>query len=448
MKRFFGIVFFFCAIFFAGSFVYAQTAQPASEADLQARLAEIEKEQAALQQSLDDTRQQTATIQRDTNILTTEIKQAQLNIKAKNLNIAQLGKDIDTKTQHITDLTGQIEQGKQSLAQIIRKLNDIDAFSLPEIILAKQNLSEALIDIDSFSSVNRSLEDLFNKIRDTKATTEKEKAALDTKRDAELDAKKAIEADQRAVEKKEAEKKKLLALSKQKEVTYASVILAREQEAQKIRTALFDLRDTSGIQFGDAYQYAKQVSQKTGVRPAFLLAILTQESSLGKNVGSCLMTDLSTGAGKGKNTGTIFEKVMKPPRDTEPFKLITNALGRDWSVTPVSCPIGGAKYYVGRGFGGAMGPAQFIPSTWMLFENRLEKALGISQADPWKPLDAFMASGIYLGDLGAGAANYSSEIRAACKYYGSGGTSCTYGNQVMAKAANIQENMIDVLENN
>jgi hypothetical protein len=44
-------------------------------------------------------------------------------------------------------------------------------------------------------------------------------------------------------------------------------------------------------------QFATEASQKTGVRPAFLLGILTQESNLGKNVGSCYLKDPSTGAG-------------------------------------------------------------------------------------------------------------------------------------------------------
>ena len=429
-------------------YVYAQTASSDREAQLRAELDQIEKDKIEIQKNLDGAKQQSASVARDVNVLTSEINQAKLNVKEKNIRIEQLGKDINVKTKTIGDLSDRIDRGKDSLRQVVRKLNEIDMVTLPEIVLARKNLSDALIDVDAFSSVNRSMENLFADIRDNKATTEQERTVLDTKRSTELDAKQAIEADKRKVEKKEAEKKQLLALAKLKEVSYAQVLLQREKRAQQIRDALFELRDSNGVPFGTALTYAKQVSKLTGVRPAFLLAILTQETNLGKNVGSCLMTDLSTGNGKGKNTGTMFEKVMKSPRDTEPFKLITTTLGRDVANTPVSCPIGGTKYFVGRGFGGGMGPAQFIPSTWMLFENRIEKSLGLAQADPWKPLDAFMASGLYLSDLGANGGTYSAEIRAACKYYGSGGSSCAYGTQVMAKVANIQENMIDVLENN
>jgi hypothetical protein len=97
-----------------------------------------------------------------------------------------------------------------------------------------------------------------------------------------------------------------------------------------------------------------------------------------------------------------------------------------------------------------MGPAQFIPSTWQLFKNRIAKNLGIAIPNPWEPLHAFMASSIYLSDLGAGLQEYTAERNAACKYYS--GAKCgvrtgstTYGNQVMARVQNIQENMIDPL---
>ena len=67
---------------------------------------------------------------------------------------------------------------------------------------------------------------------------------------------------------------------------------------------------------------------------------------------------------------------MKAPRDTIPFKDITDRLGKDWKMTPVSCPPG-TKWSASRGYGGGMGPSQFIPSTWELFKDRLGSSLGL-----------------------------------------------------------------------
>jgi membrane-bound lytic murein transglycosylase B len=175
-----------------------------------------------------------------------------------------------------------------------------------------------------------------------------------------------------------------------------------------------------------------------GVDPAFLLAIMTQESNLGANVGQCYLTNPDTGAGIGKNTGAVFSNVMHPTRDVPVFLSITNDLQFNAFQTAVSCPIAGIK-----GYGGAMGPAQFIPSTWQIFADRL-KAILSYEANPWSPRDAFMASGMYLSDLGAVGTSTSAQNKAACKYYGSGGSTCSYSRSVMALKAKIQAN-IDLL---
>jgi membrane-bound lytic murein transglycosylase B len=136
---------------------------------------------------------------------------------------------------------------------------------------------------------------------------------------------------------------------------------------------------------------------------------------------------------------------MHPTRDIPPFLRITSALGRDPGTTPVSCRIGNI------GYGGAMGPAQFIPSTWERIAPKAAAKLGIASADPWKPRDAFMASAVYLASLGADAKTYTAERNAACRYYS--GRSCDskrpantfYGDQVANRASKIQ-GQIDFLE--
>jgi hypothetical protein len=144
---------------------------------------------------------------------------------------------------------------------------------------------------------------------------------------------------------------------------------------------------------------------------------------------------------------------MKSPRDTVPFKNITARLGLDWKMQAVSCPPG-YTWTANRGYGGGMGPSQFIPSTWELFKTRLGVLVGKSaeQVDPWNPQDAFMATGLYMSDLGASGGSFTSERNAACKYYS--GSSCQpgrkpanvfYGDQVMQNADSIQNN-IDFLK--
>lgn len=416
------------------------------------------KRQAALQAELDKTnkdieywagvlsgkQKETASISRDIAILNAKIAEANAIIKKKNLIAQQLGKDITKKEATIDQLNQKLERQQTALAELIRKSNEIEMYTVSEFALSGKSLSQFFTDLEASNFITESLNSALLEVRGTRVETELEKDNLSKQQAAEIDARKVAEAKQRVIQKNENEKKTLLAINKNQEKTYKGILTERQQAAAKIRSALFALRDSASIPFGTAYNYAVEIQKVTGVRPAFLLAILTQETNLGENVGQCLVTNLTTGDGVGKNTGKIFKGIMKPSRDIAPFIDLAGRLGFDPTTRPVSCPQAG-------GYGGAMGPSQFIPSTWAGYEKKVATASGVSTPDPWIPRDAFFASSLYLADLGAGAGGYSAESTAAAKYYAGSGWRKTagqnYASSVMSHAQNIQENMIDPLQN-
>jgi len=416
---------------------------PDDKAALQIALDECNKEIAAQDQLLQVKQKEAGSLAGDVAILGAQIKKSQAAINARNIIIGRLKDNIVQKTLIIETLSDKIAREKDSVSQLLRKINEIDQASMAEVILSKKNLSDFFLDIDSFNSIKNSLRESLVSIGTAKKATESEKAALEDSQRKEADAKAEMEAQKRAVQRNEQEKTKLLSITKNQAKEYQKILADKKALSAKIRAALFELRDSDGIQFGQAYEYAQEAYRKTGVRPAFLLAIFSQETSFGKNVGSCYLRDKVTGAGVGMNTGRIFAKVMKPGRDVEPFLEITSDLGRDPFNTRVSCP-------QEVGWGGAMGPAQFIPSTWVGMRKSVASMLGKGQVDPWNAEDAFIAASIYLRDLGAAQGGYSAERDAACRYFS--GSKCSasayvanYGNSVIAKATSIQENQIDKL---
>ena len=211
-----------------------------------------------------------------------------------------------------------------------------------------------------------------------------------------------------------------------------------EKTAQEIRSRIFELIGVpEAPTFGEAYEIAKFASAQTGVRPALLLAVLTQESNIGKNVGQCFLADPQTGDGTGAKTGNKISRVMSPARDVPVFLEITRELGRDPYNTLVSCPMS-------YGWGGAMGPAQFIPSTWKIYKDRISQVTGQS-ADPWNIKDAFLAAAFYLSDYDS-----TSELNAVLSYFAGPGWSKSrysyvykrdYGNPVMRIAAQYEEDI-------
>ena len=443
-------IFIFALIFFSKSdktladfdcLQLTSSSSPAQKQFCQNELTQLIQEQADLEAKLKEQSKQTGTLKSDVTALTTQINALKTKVKARSLKIAQLKVDINDKNSAIKTLSSKIDREHESLAQLLRNTNDFDNQDFIYLIFSKETLSTFYSDLESYTSIKQAVKKSVEEITGIKSETEVQKKDLEVKQNAELDAKAELETAQKKVAQSEAEKKQLLAISKNKESSYQQLVAEKKARADKIRAALFQLRDTKAIPFGVALSYAKQAQNKTGVRPAFLLAIITQESNLGTDTGSCYVTNFDTGSGISSKSGKAFNKVMHPTRDIPPFIDITKNLGLDATKTLVSCPIGGS------GYGGAMGPAQFIPSTWKLIEDRIAGALNVSTPDPWQPRDALMASAFFLSDLGASAGTYSSEIRAACKYYGTGGSTCAYGRNVMSRVSKIQDN-IDLISGN
>lgn len=393
--------------------------------------AEIAKNQAVVDKLAGEGKSLSTEVQ----TLNATIKKAQLQLQATQVGIKQLDSNIAVHSKTISTLNNKLAAEKESLAQILRNTDQFDDYSLVELALSSEDFSTFFADMDTYASLKHLLGVSFDVVTNTKEKTAAEKLALEDKRDAHAKLAAIQNLEKQKVQTEQQKKNQLLTVTKGQESAYRAVVAAQQKTAAQIRAELFSLAGGSGaIPFGTAYEHAKTASRITGVRPALILAILSQESDLGRNVGQCLITNLTTGDGKGKNTGTPFSGVMKAPRDTVPFERIMNALGREWSTTPVSCPQPG-------GYGGAMGPTQFIPSTWVGFEARIKSALGVAATDPWNALHAITATGLYLAGGGAAGGTYQAEHTSAAKYYAGGNWAVAgqgYANSVMEKAKKFQ----------
>ena len=432
---------------FFGTGAQAQTLSAAERAQLQSQYDQLQSEIAQQQAIIDQTRAQEGNFNANITQLNAQIKQAQAQIAAKKLAITKISGQISQKNATINALTGQINAGKQSLASLVRQEAKLDDYTPVEVALGAVDVSDFFSDLDNFASIENKMQGLFTTIKSAQSQTEAEKAQLAAQQNATADAEHTIQTQQSKITVAKTNQQQLLTVAKGTEAQQQQVLATKKAAAQAIYARLFNLRDAQGIEFGTAVKYAQAASAVTGVRPALILAFLSQESDLGKNVGQCLVTNLTTGAGKGKNTGTPFAAVMKTPRDTVPFQAITAALSLDWTTQQVSCP-------QSVGYGGAMGPAQFIPSTWQLYAPRIAKALGIAgqEPDPWNAQAAIMANALYVADLGGGGGTYTAESNAACHYFSGQGCSASktiagYGSSVVAKADAFQAD-IDCLGNN
>ncbi len=410
--------------FFATSIVFAET-EAQKRARLQRELAQIEaqiKEQEKLVGALSHERR---SLERDVKLINAEIRKSELAIKQRNYTISKLQNEIKKLNSKLGNLDDKLETGKEYLATVLRKTKEIDDYSLVELFFDKGSLNKFLRELNHYTDIKRALHKYFNDITDTKSSIEERKKTLESKKVEERHLRELQALEKAKILKKKKEKAYILRVTKGKESEYKKVLEYQRRTAADIRAALFSLRDTKGIKFGDAYRYAKQASSKTGVSPALILAILTQETNLGKNVG----------------TGNW--KTDMNPKDKPIFKKLMSELGFD----PDKMPVSKKPWY---GWGGAMGPAQFIPRTWVLYKDRLASITGENPPNPWNPRTAFFATALLMKDNGASSGTRAAERLAALRYFAGWKNArkpayAFYGDGVMEFRDKYQR-QIDILE--
>lgn len=177
----------------------------------------------------------------------------------------------------------------------------------------------------------------------------------------------------------------------------------------EIKSKNFELLgESKTLTFGEALDIANWAAEIADIRSSFLLSIFQEELKLEK-FDLCYLTNLRTGEGIRISDRKKLAKVMRPDRDIKDFLTITKLINKDPLKTPVTCPMN-------FGWGGAMGPADFIPSTWMRYKDKVEKITG-KNSNPWDIKDSFLATSLYLSESGAKEKTQKGEWNSAMIYF-------------------------------
>lgn len=400
------------------------------------------------QQLIQEKEKEAASLQRDVNLITSKVSKTKSEIKARDISIINIERDIDKKNQTIEEMNERMDKIKTSTAELIREAEDIESVTIPELILDKRNISEFFLDLGSFESVQASLKETLNNYKDVKKREEAAKKELAEKKDKERGLKSLQEIERRKLELQEAEKARILKITKGEEIKYKVILAEKQALVNQIKNMMLKITGGGELKFSEALRLVRVAEQAIGVRAAFVLAILTQESgmdgAIGANLGKCVYnTPWSNKA------GTVMSDSQKPA-----YLALLAEIGRNPNTTPVSCPISKDGQY-----GGAMGPSQFMPKTWWDastgtgYKKRVEKITGNVPASPFNNVDAFTATALYLSDALDGCektytSKYNQEKCAAAKYYAGNNWKKHlngYGAKVANRAVEFQKD-IDVLD--
>ncbi|MEK9147914.1 MAG: lytic murein transglycosylase, partial [Patescibacteria group bacterium] len=350
--------------------------------------------------------------------------------------------DIQAKAEDIAVLTERIAKNRAILARSLQRMYDYDQENMLVVLAKNETLSDFFSALDSIRSLQSQVGELVSELRQTKQEVEREKEALEDFRVEQLSLKALAEIERRAVQGKKAEKDSILKLTRGKEAEFQKILAQKKRDLTALKTQLFYLERT-GISAGDALKFAELAASRTGIRTAFLLALLEVETGRQFEGG---VISAGTYLGTGNWREDMYNCYLRLGRRSaaeaqkNAFFKITAKLNLD----PDKMPVSRRPSY---GCGGAMGPAQFIPTTWLLFEAKTASRTGHNPPNPWNIEDAFTASAIFLAEAGAGSKTRAGEL-AAARTYISGRPSCpalgsaryaclAYANRVLSLAEDI-----------
>ncbi len=397
----------------------ATTTDPTAERTaLESQLQQLEVQIDQYQGQITSYQSQGKTLNGQIGQLNAKIASLNLQIQATNLTIQQLDQQIGDTQSQIAVTQTDITNKKAAIADLVKSLYQTDQVSLIEIFLKNPRLSDFWNETQDISLLQDNLRVAVQQITDLQSQLQNQEQQFEaSKSDASVAAAYA-QAQAAAVSTTKSQKTQLLQQTQGQESKYQALLVKTQATAAQIRNRIFQLLGGGQLSFEDAYQYAKLASTATNIDPAFILAILDRESALGQNVGQC-----------------SYQSAMSPSQQPT-FLQITQSLGLNPNEMMVSCANADGAY------GGAMGPAQFEPSTWELYAAGITKITGNNPPSPWNDSDAFVATGLYLKDAMVGCqATYSSTIDqercTAAKYYAGGRWRSylwTYGEAVVERA--------------
>jgi peptidoglycan hydrolase CwlO-like protein len=401
---------FFVAVFFVSFltiniFSISAAQDPASaKQDLANKIDALRSQINQYQDQIDAKNQKAESLGNDVEVLTADINKIELQIQETNLLISLLNGEVDAKQAEIDDMEKKIEAKQEILAKFLQELYERGDATAAELIFGNKNFSDYFFQSDSLVSFEDQTKDIFDQLVSLQQDLKNQRNYLLDKK-AQQESYRYIQVDQEnSLEGEKQMKDALIATTKNEKD-------ALQQVTDKLQAELNAIQSLGEpIAMDEAIKAAQYAGKLTNVAPEFLLGVLRVESGLGTNVG-----------------GGRYKTDMNP-NQWNTFKSICKELGADPDKVPVSrraCYNSGAKDGCG-GWGGAMGPAQFMPDTWMGYKSKVEKVTGSFPANPWDIKDSLVAMGLKLSAVGGVSSGDRKAWSKAAGMYLAGGNWANY----------------------
>lgn len=361
---------------------------------------------------------QVRTLAKEIASLDKEISSAQDNLDITNQDIESIQAELSETRAYISMLEQTIKAQKVLIREYVSSLYVQKDVSLFEIILSQNQLSDLLGSVQKTGVMQDSITESITLIAAKEKEIIAENKHLFDKEEELISLKQSQEQQKGLLQQTQEDKETLLAQTKGQQSEYEALLKESFATKQNLLNSIRVLGGADGrpgaISLEEAYNLAVANATRLGnkIRPEYLVGVMKIESGLGGNVGRSFYKDSLSGCAAREGNTTKLNYT----REEQSFEKITSALG-----VPIAQPVSGCPYPKYIGTGGAMGPAQIMPATWLGYEAKLRSFKGGATVNPWSMEDAMLAMGmILLGKVGdqAIAGNDELERRAALCYLG------------------------------
>ncbi|MDP3963102.1 MAG: hypothetical protein Q8Q39_01260 [bacterium] len=288
-----------------------------------------------------------------------------------------------------------IGRERMMLAGLLRELDRApkDAVALA---FSARSLSGLMDIARGIELSHRALQDTVRAVREDQRNLEKQKRNLEERREELVLLHEVYLRQQLRLVEEDDQKRAIQAYAGKRTVLFEELLRRSEVASVTLQEEFFKQEGVGKrLTLQEVFARADAVTKQLSLRPAFLLALVAQESKFGAFQGSG------------------FWKDDMHPSQWPVFLSITQRLGLD----PDRVPVSKKPDY---GWGGAMGPAQFLPGTWVGYEDRIRQITGHAAPSPWNIDDALAGAAIKLAEAGASEQSEGSERKAALMYFAGG----------------------------
>lgn len=322
--------------------------------------------------------------------------------------INETAKDISRKENEINNLNAKLDLQRSVLKSLLQETYYNQSQPMLNIVLTGKSVADAFSNSDHLATVEDKIREVSEDIIDSKNKLEQSKTELTEMKEKHED----------VLDEKVNKKQELVAV----QADVQDDIEKKDATIGQLNAKLSELKNDLSSLLGknlstdDIVEAAEIASKATGVRKDFILGELVVETNLGTFTGGCTYKNIR----------------MKPADKAEFLKIATElekAYGGNYKNKKLSCS-------PGYGYGGAMGVAQFMPTTWVGYKSYIAGATGHNPPDPWNVIDGVMGMAKKLAN--GGATSRSGEKLASKRYYCGGPSSPYWNNKCNTYASNVQ----------